>query len=82
MNPAIQEQVIKILEKVTGGRVKTINPDDDLKNNLYLDSIQIVELFAELESELSIELPLKMMTVRTGKEFIQILEEQLAKNES
>lgn len=77
MNPVVQEQVIKILEKVTGGRVNNIDLSGDLKSQLNIDSIQIVELFAALEKELQIELPLKLMTVRTGKAFFELLEEEL-----
>lgn len=66
-----------VFNKVTGDKLEQIDLDSDLKSQLSLDSIQIVELFAALEKELDIELPLKMMTVKTGRAFLEMLENQL-----
>jgi acyl carrier protein len=73
----IEETVAVIVSRITGRNVEKINPNGDLKNELALDSVQIVELFASLEQEFQVELPLKLMTVRTSKEFLRILEESL-----
>ncbi|MBN1157988.1 MAG: acyl carrier protein [Bacteroidales bacterium] len=77
MDNGTQEKVLKVLKRVTGNNVTNIDLERDLKSQLSLDSIQIVELFAALEKELNTELPLKLMTVRTGKAFLEMLEEQL-----
>lgn len=74
---SIEKKVTEIVSKITGKKVESINPHGNLKNELALDSIQIVELFAQLEKEFEVELPLKLMTVRTGKEFISIIEESV-----
>lgn len=73
----VEKKVVEIVGRITGRNVGTIHPDGDLKTELSLDSIQIVELFASLEQEFQVELPLKLMTVRTSKEFLRILEESL-----
>ena len=77
MDTDTQEKVLEVLKRVTGKNIKQINLESDLKSQLSLDSIQIVELFAALEKELNIELPLQLMTVRTGKAFLEMLEAQL-----
>lgn len=77
MNTVIQGKVLKSLNKVTGRNYSNINLEESLSSQLALDSIQIVELFAALEKELDIELPLEMMTVKTGKDFFNLLEKQL-----
>ena len=77
MDKGTNEKVLNILNKVTGKRINHIELETDLKSQLSLDSIQIVELFAALEKELNIELPLQLMTVRTGKDFLELLERQL-----
>ncbi len=77
MDNDTQEKVLMVFNKVTGNQLKQIDLDSDLKSQLSLDSIQIVELFAALEKELDIELPLKMMTVKTGRAFLEMLEKQL-----
>jgi acyl carrier protein len=74
-----KEKVLRILGRVTGKRIDDIDPEGDLRSQLSLDSIQIVELFAALEKELAIELPLRLMTVKTGKAFLELLEEELSK---
>jgi acyl carrier protein len=71
----LEIKVAEIISRITGRDVETINANGELKNELALDSIQIVELFAQLEKEFEVELPLKLMTVRTSKEFMRILEE-------
>ncbi len=73
----LELKVAEIVSRISGRKVQNINPEGELKNELALDSIQIVELFASLENEFGVELPLKLMTVRTSKEFLRILEETL-----
>ena len=77
MDNPTKEKVLNILGRITGNKIQHIDLESDLKTQLSLDSIQIVELFAALEKELNIELPLKLMTVKTGKAFLEVLEEQL-----
>ncbi len=77
MDGKTKERVFKVFKKVTGREINRLDFDEDLKSQLTLDSIQLVELFAALEKELEIELPLNMMTLKTGKAFMQMLEEQL-----
>lgn len=82
MDKEMESKVLRVLNKVTGRNYTGINLQKDLKSQLSLDSIQIVELFAALEKEFDIELPLQMMTVKTGKAFFEMFEEQLIKRES
>jgi acyl carrier protein len=77
----LEKKLAEIVSRITGRNVEHINLDGELKDELTLDSIQIVELFAQLEKEFEVELPLKLMTVRTSKEFIRILEESLKKRQ-
>jgi len=73
----VQEKVLTVVSKISG-KHGNISLDGNLRNELLLDSIQIVELFAAIEKEFEIELPLQMMTVKTGREFLALLEEQLS----
>jgi acyl carrier protein len=79
MDKDTQEKVLGVLRRVTGRDIIQINLNTDLKSQLSLDSIQIVELFAALENELSVELPLRLMTVKTGKAFLDLLDTELNK---
>ena len=79
MDSETKARVFRVLEKVTGRDYSHIDLHADLKSQLTLDSIQIVELFAALEKEFNIELPLSMMTVRSANVFMNMLEEQLSR---
>jgi len=77
MDYEIKGRVLRVLNQVTGKDLDNFNLDGDLATQLSLDSIMVVELFAKLEKELGIELPLKLMTARTGKVFLEMLESEL-----
>jgi acyl carrier protein len=79
MDDTTKSRIYKILKKVTGKEANHLDLNQDLKSQLTIDSIQIVELFAALEAEFSLELPLSMMTVKSGSAFLKVLEEQLEK---
>jgi acyl carrier protein len=78
MEKDYKERVLSILGKITKKEVDKIDFKGNLKDQLHIDSIQIVELFAALENEFQIELPLQMMTVKTAEEFFELLEHELA----
>jgi acyl carrier protein len=82
MDSENKERVLSVLRRVTGKNVTEINLEADLRSQLSLDSIQVVELFAALEKEFGIELPLRLMTVKTGKAFLHMLEEELSQEQS
>jgi acyl carrier protein len=80
MDNHVKGRVLEVLNRVTGKNIIDINLEGDLRSQLSLDSIMIVELFAALEKELGIELPLQLMTVKTGKAFMDMLEIELKSN--
>ncbi len=79
MDKETKIRVLKVLKKVTGREFNNLDLDGDIGSQITLDSIQIIEFFAELEEEFKIELPLSMMTVRSGNAFLNLLEEHLKK---
>ena len=64
------ERIKKVVEKVSGKVIPDIELDKELRPQLELDSIQLVELISALEEESKIELPISVMHVKTGKEFL------------
>lgn len=79
MKQVISNKVLQIVKKISGQNIDNIDPEKDIRSQLTLDSIQVVELFAALEIEFETELPLEMMTVKNAKEFIDMLEIELTK---
>lgn len=82
MKDEIKIRVISVINKVTKKEGKPIDPNGDLKSQLNLDSIQLVELFAALEAEFDIELPLEMMMLNRAGKFMDRLEKELTSQES
>jgi acyl carrier protein len=76
-NLKTEEKVLEIVGRISGRRVTNINLEGTIKDELSLDSIQIVELFASLEKEFEIELPLQMMTLKTCREFLELMETEI-----
>lgn len=74
-----QKTIAKILSKISGKNIKNINLNTDIRGEINLDSIQMVELFAMLEKEFDIELPLEMMNSKTGQQFMEMLNNELLK---
>jgi acyl carrier protein len=81
MKHNIKSKVLQIVEKISGTRIKNFDPEGDIKSQLTLDSIQLIELFAALEIEFGIELPLEIMNSKNGKEFLDKLEKELTDND-
>lgn len=77
-----ERRVLEIVSKISGKEITPhkINMNGLIREELALDSIQIVELFVSLESVFGIELPLQMMTVRTCKEFVELLNIEVNKS--
>ena len=48
MDNVSREKVLNVLKRVTGKKINQIDLDSDLKSQLAIDSVQIVELFAAL----------------------------------
>lgn len=78
MKEEIRVRVIDVINRVTKKEGKFIDPDGDIKSQLNLDSIQLVELFAALEAEFDIELPLEMMMLNKAGKFMEKLEEEIS----
>ena len=80
MNLEMQNKVLDIVNNISGSNLDHIDLNGNFKDELTLDSIQVVELFAQLENEFQIELPLAMMMVKNTGEFMSMLEHELGKH--
>jgi len=79
MRKDYEERVIKVVEKITRRKLENFNLKGNLREQLSIDSIQVVELFAALENEFQIELPLQLMTVKKAEEFMNLLIDEVEK---
>ena len=72
------ETLTKIIREHTGDESIIINEDMDLKADLGLNSLELVNLVCVVEDEFDIEIPDRnIKDFRTVKYVIQFIEEQL-----
>ncbi|MDD6231244.1 MAG: acyl carrier protein [Frisingicoccus sp.] len=72
------ETLTKIIREHTGDESIIINEDMDLKADLGLNSLELVNLVCVVEDEFDIEIPDRnIKDFRTVKDVIQFIEEQL-----
>ena len=80
MDNQLKKKVIDVVNRISDKKIDNIDINADLTSQLKLDSIQLVELFAALEVEFGMELPLEMMTTKNGATFLKLLENTLTTN--
>ena len=72
------ETLTKIIREHTGDESMVINEDMDLKADLGLNSLELVNLVCVVEDEFDIEIPDRnIKDFRTVKDVIEFIEEQL-----
>ena len=72
------ETLTKIIREHTGNESIIINEDMDLKADLGLNSLELVNLVCVVEDEFDIEIPDRnIKDFRTVKDVIEFIEEQL-----
>lgn len=72
-----KKELLKLIETEMGVNLNDINPDRDIREQIDLDSMQMVSLSAKVEERYNIELPLSVMGVTTLNEFISIVENEV-----
>jgi len=79
MNDNINLKIFNIIEKSTGISISSLNPSVDFKEQIDLDSIELVRLAKSIEDEFNIELPLSMIGVNTIDGFVNIIKNEINK---
>ena len=75
----IRARVIGVVEAETGQNLAGIDPDADLRQQVNLDSMQYVAISVAIENALGIELPIEVMKARTFRQFLRMVEAEVAK---
>jgi acyl carrier protein len=74
---AVKNKLVKVLNKSTGVDISTINPEGNLREQINLDSMQIVSIIAQIEEEFKIDVPMTIMGVKSFNEFLKIVEKAI-----
>ena len=79
MKEEIKQRIYSAIREEMSIDPQALDPDKELREQVELDSVQLVGLASRLESELDIELPLSVMDAGSFREFLQIIDETIAK---
>lgn len=61
----VKQRVIDIVKNETGIELTTFNPDEDILEQINLDSMQLLEIYAAIIDEFGIEIPITIINLKT-----------------
>lgn len=72
----IRDNLLKMLNEYTNGRITQVNPDDVLTSDLGLNSFELFDLICMIEEEYEITIPDRLLPkLVTVKDVVAYLEE-------
>ncbi len=74
MNSDIIPKVSRIIEETSNVKLSDIDPNKNLRDQVLLDSMQLVAIIAALEKGLNIDIPISAMEAETLNDFLEILD--------
>lgn len=74
----VRKVVLEAVRQETGFDAATIDPDQDIRRQVNLDSMQFVGILARVEEALNVELPIEGVMVNTLNEFLDIVRREVA----
>ena len=77
MDEHIKQKVFKIIESEINIKLSDFDFEKDIREQITLDSVQLVGITAKLEESLGIQLPITVLEVSTFNEFLKIVEKEL-----
>jgi acyl carrier protein len=79
MDQQTKQKILDLIRKEVSIDPATINPDQDLRQQVLLDSMQFVGIAARIETAFDIELPITVMEVSTLNQFLEKVDVELGK---
>jgi acyl carrier protein len=76
---ALQEKIQSIFLKEADIDLTKIDMDKDIRQQVYIDSIQLAEVYAAINLELGVELPTSLLAATTLRQMMDILRGELKK---
>jgi acyl carrier protein len=79
MDIATRQKILDLIQKEVSIDPGAIDPDQDLRQQVLLDSMQFVGIASRVETAFDIELPITVMEVSTLNQFFEKVDEELGK---
>ena len=78
MDDIIRSKVNAIIRKnFSSLNLPELNEDESFLGKIEMDSIQLIALISQLESEFDIDIPLSILEAETLNQFLTVIEEQI-----
>ena len=78
MDDIIRSKVNAIIRKnFSYLNLPELNEDESFLGKIEMDSIQLIALISQLESEFDIDIPLSILEAETLNQFLTVIEEQI-----
>ena len=79
MDQPTKQKILELIQKEVSIDPATINPDQDLRQQVLLDSMQFVGIAARIVAAFDIKLPITIMEVSTLNQFLEKVDLELGK---
>jgi acyl carrier protein len=81
MSKEVRDNIISIIQQEFEFlKLSDIDPDSPFRDNIDLDSMQLIGLISRLEQEFNVEIPLSAIDIETLNQFVGIVEKQIVVN--
>lgn len=77
MDENIKQKIIETIESEINIKLSDFDFEKDIREQISLDSVQLVGITVKLEGRLGIQLPITVLEVSTFNEFLTIVEKEL-----
>jgi len=77
MDQQTRKKIFSAIQAEINVDPQTIDPDQDIRKNAVLDSMQFIALLARLEIALDVELPVSLLEAATLNQFLKGIDDVL-----
>jgi acyl carrier protein len=77
MDQETRKKIFSAIQAEINVDPQTIDPDQDIRKNAVLDSMQFIALLARLEIALDVELPVSLLEAATLNQFLKGIDDVL-----
>ena len=77
MNSKIKERIIELVKAETNIDLSLIDHNLDIRDQIFIDSLQLVRLFAIIVDDLNIELPMEILSSNTFNQLVAAIVKEI-----
>ena len=82
METNLLTRVIGVYEQISHKTVSQLDLEGNIRDQMFLDSMQMIQFLSLLEEEFKTEFSLSLINARTVSEFLSILRQEVDQNKN